>query len=106
MTHIPEIAADIQFQDISITLVISAAGTDKLIYPFYHVQGSFSFAAAIGIMDQFTFNYMIHTPVQQMMHHPVSKIGGKYFPLNGFIDDKCNTGLRDITALLNFFGKL
>lgn len=41
----------------------------------------------------------------KMMHHPVAKVGGKYFSLYGFIDNKGNGLARLVSAVIDFSTK-
>ncbi|MBU0909837.1 MAG: hypothetical protein KKA54_12130 [Proteobacteria bacterium] len=106
MAHIPEIAGYIQFEYISVSLVVSGTGSDEFVNPVDAIQGSFADSTTVRVVNQFSFYNMIYAAVQQMMDNPVAKIRREDFPFNRLVDNKSNARPWLILPAPDFVGKL
>jgi hypothetical protein len=60
----------------------------------------------ITVMDERFLKQRIQLIDDQMMHHPITKVGGKYFSLNRLIDNKGSRFARLVTAIIDFSAQL
>jgi len=49
-----------------------------------------AFATSVTVINKNRFKNRGEVIIEQMMHHPVAKIGGEYFALHRFVHDEAN----------------
>ncbi len=73
-----------------------------MVNPFYTIMGTLALSTAIAVVYKGFLKYGRDVAVNQMMQHPVTKIGGKNFSFYGFVNNKADAWLWGVLIADNF----
>lgn len=85
-TH--KIALHIQLQNISGAGEIARTGAYMMLQALYTEQSPFALAARITVVDKEAVELRRHIVAIEVVHHTVTKVAGKNFPLDGVLYDE------------------
>jgi len=99
-------ALNIQLEYITIPTVVMGTGAYKTTQPLNSEVSPFAFTAGIAVINELLFKYRVQFIDDQVMHHPIPKIGGEDFPGYRSVNDKSHRAPRLIAPVIDLTPKI